>query len=326
MPGDDQDMEGELPTALNGQPKAAIDGTRTQPAITPNQKRGGAMSPGITSRQAVLDWMNYQPDAAHIYTDRDGSLRHLAQPEALRAFSSPTGSDGVRYTVNGNGHSVVTQQPAAVAAVRQPQAAAPALTDQTPFAFAGLALLLGYAWLLAGVDKLLLGTFPVQLAQILSGTLRGSTLPGFFAGFLRVVVLPNGAIFGFTVEYAEVLAGLGLIAAGLAILLAPPLERRVAPPIAQTITRMRRLLVVLGVLAASGTVLLGVTYFLLDGAPSQFFMPSVAFDGALDPGLQLALGSLVLLAAAVLGRMQRRSHRHQLATLLLRRDESIDRK
>lgn len=300
MSGDDQDMEGELPTALHGRPKEAIDGSRALPSSTPSQKRGGAMSPGTTSGQAVLDWMNYQPDADHIYIDRDGSLQHLAQSEALRAFSSPAGSDVVRHGVRGNGHSKFTQQPATVAAVRQLRTAALAPTDRTPFAFAGLALLLGYAWLLAGVDKLLLGTFPAQLAQILSGTLRGSTLPGFFAGFLRAVVLPNGAIFGFTVEYAETLAGLGLIAAGLAIFLAPPLERRVAQPIAQRIARMRRLLVALGVLAAIGTAILGVTYFLLDGAPSQFFMPSVAFDGALDPGLQLALGSLVLLATAYL--------------------------
>jgi hypothetical protein len=326
MPGDDQDMEGELSTALNGQPKEAIDGTRTQPAITPNQKRGGAMSQGITSGQAVLDWMNYQPDADHIYTDRDGSLRHLAQPEALRSLSSPGGIDRVHTAVNGNGHATVKQQPIVGAAARQPQAVALAPTDRTPFAFAGLALLLGYAWLLAGVDKLLLGTFPAQLAQILSGTLRGSTLPGFFAGFLRAVVLPNGAIFGFTVEYAETLEGLGLIAASLAIFLAPLLERRVAPPLAQRIVRLRRLLVALGVLAAIGTVLLGVTYFLLDGTPSQFFMPSVAFDGALDPGLQLALGSLVLLMAAVLGSAQCRSRQHQLATQPVHREESNSRK
>jgi hypothetical protein len=326
MPGDDQDMEGELPTAVNGQPTKAFDKTPTQTGTASNRKASSARSPGTTNEQAVLDWMNYQPDADHIYSDRDGSLRHLAQPEALRSLSSPGGIDRVHTAVNGNGHATVKQQPIVGAAARQPQAVALAPTDQTPFAFAGLALLLGYAWLLAGVDKLLLGTFPAQLAQILSGTLRGSTLPGFFAGFLRAVVLPNGAIFGFTVEYAETLAGLGLIAASLAIFLAPLLERRVAPPLAQRIVRLRRLLVALGVLAAIGTVLLGVTYFLLDGTPSQFFMPSVAFDGALDPGLQLALGSLVLLMAAVLGGEQRRSRQHQLATQPVRRDESNSRK
>ena len=34
-------------------------------------------------------------------------------------------------------------------------------------ALAGLQLLVGYAWLLAGVDKLLLGAFPVQLGGLL---------------------------------------------------------------------------------------------------------------------------------------------------------------
>ena len=173
----------------------------------------------------------------------------------------------------------------------------PRTHHRPPFAFAGLQLLLGYAWLLAGVDKLLLGNFPAQLAQTLTGTLHGNALPGFFADFLRAIVLPNGPFFGLLAEFGETLAGLGLIAAGLAILFAPPLERRVALPAAQWIGRTRRVLIVLGTLAAVGTVLLGITYYLLDGAPFQGFMPSIAFDGALDPGLQLALGSLVLLAA-----------------------------
>jgi hypothetical protein len=304
MPGDDQETEVELPTAMNGQPKETMNKTPTQTGTTSTREASGAISPGATNGRADRDWMNYQPDIDRIYTDRGGNLRHQARPGALRAFGLSAGIDAVRQAVNGNGHAAL------------------APTDRTPFALAGLALLLGYAWLLAGVDKLLLGNFPAQLTQILASTLSGSTLPGFFASFLRAVVLPNGAIFGFTAEYAEVLAGLGLIAAGLAILLAPPLERRVAPRIAQGIARMSRLLVALGALAAIGTVLLGVTYFLLDGAPSQFFMPSVAFDGALDPGLQLALGSLVLLAAAGLGEAQRRSWPRQVATRLLRRDES----
>jgi hypothetical protein len=168
------------------------------------------------------------------------------------------------------------------------------------------------------VDKILLGNFPAQLATILAGSLRGGRLPGFFAAFLRALVLPNGALFGLLTEYAETLAGLALIAAGLAILFAPPLERRVAPPVAQRIARMRQGLVALGVLAAIGTILLGGTYYLLDGAPSQGFMPSVAFNGALDPGLQLALGGLVLMVAAVLGRMRRRPRPHQFAAATAR--------
>ena len=42
-----------------------------------------------------------------------------------------------------------------------------------------LQLLLGYEWLLAGADKLLLGTFPAQLSGLLQASLSGGHLPGF---------------------------------------------------------------------------------------------------------------------------------------------------
>ena len=60
--------------------------------------------------------------------------------------------------------------------------------------------------------------------------------------------------------------------------------------------------------AALGAGLMGLTFYLLDGAPSQWFMPSIAFGGALDTGLLLAAGSAVLLADAVAGGQFRRGH------------------
>jgi hypothetical protein len=326
MSGEDQNTKAELPAALNGRPKEAVEQTPTRAGTTSNVEREGAISRGSVNRKVILDWENYQPTADEMDTDWDRSPAHLLRPRALRAFGSLSHSDEVHQAANGNGHTLLTQRPTAIAVARRPTAAVLSQSDRTPFAFAGLALLLGYAWLLAGVDKILLGNFPAQLTQILAGTLRGATIPGFFAAFLRVIVLPNGATFGFMAEYAEALAGLGLIVAGMAILVAPPLERRMPPPVAQWIAPICQLLVMLGVLAAVGTVLLGGIYYLLDGAPSQVFMPSVAFNGALDPGLQLALGSLLLLAIAALARMQRRSSLHQLATAPVRRDESNGRK
>ena len=320
MLGDNQNTNDELPSAMSGRPEKALDTTSPQMDTAPHRKRG-LISRGTANGKAILDWAEYQPDAVFIDTERDGVDRHRTQPGALKAYRSPAGIDEAHQIISANGHATVAQQPTAVASARQPLAAAQSPTDRTPFAFASLALLLGYAWLLAGVDKLLLGNFPTQLTQILAGSLHGGTIPGFFADFLRVVVLPNGALFGLMAEYAEILAGLGLIAASLAILFAPPLEQRVAPPVAQWVARTRRLAVALGVLAAIGTVLLGGIYYLLDGAPSQWFMPSAAVDGALDPGLQLALGSLVLLAIAALARGQLRSHQTQFATIPIRRDD-----
>src|SRR5690348_3637767 len=128
MPGDDQNTEIELPTAIDGRPKKTNDTTTTQTGTTSAREARGAISLGTTNEQADLDWMNYQPDADRIYTDRDGNLRHQARPRALRAFSSPAGIEGVHQALNGNGHAAVTQRPVAVEAVRLPQPAALAPT------------------------------------------------------------------------------------------------------------------------------------------------------------------------------------------------------
>jgi hypothetical protein len=308
MSRDDQNTDVGLPSALKRRPKEARDGTPKETGTTSHDERGRTMPLGTAHGHRILDWTGLQPDADHTYIVRHGSPYYRPQTPTLGDFSTLTDFSAAHQSFPASKPAVVERRPAGVAATLQPDGSALSLTHhRPPFAFVGLQLLLGYAWLLAGVDKLLLGNFPAQLAQTLTGTLHGDALPGFFADFLRAIVLPNGPFFGLLVEYGETLAGLGLIAAGLAILFAPPLERRVALPAAQWIRRMRRLLIVLGALAAVGTVLLGITYYLLDGAPFQGFMPSIAFDGALDPGLQLALGSLVLLVA---GSVSYRSSSH----------------
>jgi hypothetical protein len=163
-------------------------------------------------------------------------------------------------------------------------------------AHAGLQLLLGYEWLVSGVDKLLYASFPTAVGALLRGTLQGGRLPALFVGFLRVIVLPHSVAFGYLVEWGETLAGLGLIAGGLVTLMAPVARRRLAFGAAQWLTRGQRVTEWLAAGAALGAGLMGLSFYLLDGTPTQWFMPSVAFGGALDTGLMLAVGSAVLLA------------------------------
>jgi hypothetical protein len=177
----------------------------------------------------------------------------------------------------------------------QPPSTVVLISRRPSLALAGLQILLGYAWLVAGVDKLLLRGFPAMLGSLLTTTIRGGMIPGPFAALLQAVVVPHGGIFGTLVEWGEQLTGLGLIAGGLTALLAEPIERRVFPAAARLIARLRRLMRVLAPLAALGGLLMGFSFYLVDGAPSQGFMPSVAFGGALDEGFLLALGSLVVL-------------------------------
>lgn len=168
-------------------------------------------------------------------------------------------------------------------------------------ALAGLQLLLGYEWLVSGVDKLLYANFPGALGGLLAGTLQGGHIPAPFAALLRAAVLPHSAVFGLLVEWGETLAGLGLIAGALMLLLAPVARGRLAPTAARWLALGERAMAWLAPAAALATALMGLSFYLLDGAPVQWPMPSVAFGGALDTGLLLALGSAVLLADTAIG-------------------------
>jgi hypothetical protein len=173
-------------------------------------------------------------------------------------------------------------------------------------ALAGLQLLLGYEWLLAGGDKLLLGAFPAQLGGMLLALVSGGHLVGFFAAILQGLVAPNALFFGYLIELAETLAGLGLMVAGLVALLRPLAGRYLSGTSATVFMYGDRLLAGLALFAALGAGLLGVSYFFLDGLPAPWFIPSIAFGGSIDSGLFLALASVILVVSQL---MQRRPSR-----------------
>ena len=173
-------------------------------------------------------------------------------------------------------------------------------------ALAGLQLLIGYEWLLPGGDKLLLGAFPAQLGGMLLTLVSGGHLVSFFAAILQGLVAPNAVLFGHLIELGETLAGLGLMAAGLVALLRPLAGRRLRGRSATLFVFGDRLLGRLALFAALGAGLLGVSYFFLDGLPAPWFIPSVAFGGSIDPGLFLAVASVVLIVSQL---MQRRPSR-----------------
>jgi hypothetical protein len=174
-----------------------------------------------------------------------------------------------------------------------------AITTRTNIALAGLQLVIGYQWLVSGVDKLLLGTFPGQLGHLLAGQIGSGKLPGSFAALLRWLVVPNALLFGYAVMFGETLAGLGLVGAGLLALLRPVVETRARGRLWTIFAMTDRLVTALAPLAASGAGLLGLSYYLLDGAPSLWFTPSLAYGGAIAPGMLVALASLVLVVAQI---------------------------
>jgi hypothetical protein len=172
-------------------------------------------------------------------------------------------------------------------------------------ALAGLQLLVGYEWLVSGVDKVLLGTFPDKLGGLLTAAIGSGRLPGFFAALLQNLALPNAQFFSILIEWGELLAGLGLIASGLVTLLRPLAERYLNLRAALAFSYGARLLDLLAPAAAIGAGLLGLSFFLLDGLPSPWFAPGIAYGGAIDTGLFLAIASVVLVAGQLLQRRQR---------------------
>lgn len=170
-------------------------------------------------------------------------------------------------------------------------------TQAPDIALAGLQLLLGYEWLLAGGDKFLLGTFPAQLRGLLLTSISGGHLIGFFTAMLHGLVVPNAVLFGYLIESGETLAGLGLMTAGLIVLLRPLARHYLKGTGARVFMYGDRILEKLAPLAATGAGILGLSYFFLDGLPKPWFVPSIAFGGSIDTGLFLAVASVILLVS-----------------------------
>ena len=107
--------------------------------------------------------------------------------------------------------------------------------------------------------------------------------------------MPNTMLFGSLIEWSETLAGLGLMTAGLLALLWPLAGRYLGDTFAEVFLFGVRLLERLAPLTAIGAGLLGLSYFLLDGAPAPWFVPGIAFGGAVNAGLFLAAASVIFI-------------------------------
>src|SRR6266581_1009683 len=164
-------------------------------------------------------------------------------------------------------------------------------------ALVGLQLIIGYEWLLAGGDKLLLGSFPTQLHGLLLTSVSGGHLASSFVTILQGLVAPNAVLFGYLIELGETFAGLGLVTAGLVALLRPLAGHYLSGTSATLFGYGDRLIERLAPLAAIGAGLLGISYFFLDGLPQPWFVPSIAFGGSIDTGLFLAVASVVLIVS-----------------------------
>lgn len=212
---------------------------------------------------------------------------------AIKPLERPRAADAVTITAS-------SQQETTPSATPNP------LTQPVSLARLGLQAALGYEWLVSGLDKALYGRFPATLGSLLAGVLHGGAVPAAFAALLRAVALPHPLFFGWLIEWSETLAGLALLGAALVELLRPLMERHLTPETRrQWWEPAHRVVDALALAAAVGTALLGLSFYLLDGAPAFWPEPSVAFGGAIDTGLLLAALAAPLAIGPVLPRLRR---------------------
>jgi hypothetical protein len=66
-----------------------------------------------------------------------------------------------------------------------------------------------------------------------------------------------------------------------------------------------RLLIVLTMGAALGGMFLGLNFFVMDGMPTPWFTPGIAYGGAIHSGLLLSLACLVIFIGQIGSRIRR---------------------
>lgn len=122
---------------------------------------------------------------------------------------------------------------------------------------AAVQAIIGWEWLMSGGNKLLSGTFPQGLADTISGMMKDNP-DSWYVSFLQQVILPHSLLYGYLIEWTEIILGVILLG-GAFILLGQP--RRKGQP-------QYRLTIAYSV-AAIGAALIGafmtVNFHFLDG-------------------------------------------------------------
>ncbi len=152
--------------------------------------------------------------------------------------------------------------------------------------------ILGYEWLISGLNKLLAPRFDAHLAALLRHSTQGSPYP-WYAAFLQRVVLPHHALVAPLDQWGETAIGVVLLLSAVLWLVQP---------------RDRRTVQVAGMaaLALLGAALLNVNYFLQGAAPLPWINPGNAYNPGVDIDVVLPLIALALLVANV-GAARRRA-------------------
>jgi hypothetical protein len=141
---------------------------------------------------------------------------------------------------------------------------------------------LGYEFLISGWNKIAVNAaFTSGLAGYLKVTTGART--NSYASFINHYILPHGTMFGYLIEWAEVICGVILILAAPVLFVC--LNKKAA---------LQKIAAVLSILSLAGILLMSLNFYLITGASTVLpganpYIPGVSFD------FFIVLGSLVLI-------------------------------
>lgn len=155
---------------------------------------------------------------------------------------------------------------------------------------AAVQAIIGWEWLMSGGNKLLSGTFPQSLADTISSMLKENP-DGWYVSFLQQAILPHSVLYGYLIEWTEVVIGVILLG-GAVILLSQP-RRKGQPQYRLTLAYS---------LAAIGAALVGAFmtvnfHFLAGGWIFPWFNGSAANGEGIDLDALLPPFELVIILA-----------------------------
>src|SRR6266566_509554 len=96
------------------------------------------------------------------------------------------------------------------------------LNRSTRYLLAAIEAIIGWEWLMSGGNKLLSGTFPQGLADVLNTNMKDNP-NAWYVAFLKQTIIPHSISYGYFIEWTEVTIGILLLSGALVLLGQPRL-------------------------------------------------------------------------------------------------------
>ena len=91
------------------------------------------------------------------------------------------------------------------------------LSRATRYLLAAVQAIVGWEWLVSGLNKVFSGTFPQGLAGTLNQGIQDNP-NAWYVSFLHTVVQPNSIFFGYAIEWTELIIGVIFLSGALVLL------------------------------------------------------------------------------------------------------------